>query len=401
MLTRRQFIERTTTLLASGATLPAFLGRTALAAHSDRDERVLVVVQLTGGNDGLNTIIPYRDDAYHRARPSLRLEPGQVLRLDDTLGLHPEMTGLKRLYDQGWLGVVTNVGYPNPDRSHFRSMDIWHTADPALHGKRTGWLGRVADRVSRPGRPPVALHLGDDALPLALRAERAAVPSVADVRGLSLPDAFDPLKPLIELPRRTGGDELLFVQRVAVSALRTAERIQRVAGAGPVRTPYPPHRLAQRLQQIAQLIAADFGPRVYYTSLDGFDTHARQQLAHGPLLRQLGDSVAAFFDDLRSRGLADRVVLMTFSEFGRRVHENASRGTDHGAAAPMFVAGPAVRAGIHGGPPDLTNLLDGDIRHEHDFRRIYAAVLEGWLKVPSAQVLGRRFEPLPVLRGSG
>ncbi len=356
-----------------------------------------MVVQLTGGNDGLNTVIPYRDDAYHRARPSLRIPPQQVLRLDDTLGLHPELAGLKRLYDQGWLGVVTNVGYPNPDRSHFRSMDIWHTADPSLH-RRTGWLGRVADRVRRPGRPPVALHLGDEALPRALRAGRAAVPSVADIHGLRLPDSFDPLKPLIEAPRPQADDDLLFVTRVAVSALRTAERIGRVAEAGPVRTPYPPHRLAQKLQQIAQLIAADFGPRVYYTALDGFDTHARQQLAHGPLLRQLGDSVAAFFDDLRARGLADRVVLMTFSEFGRRVHENASRGTDHGAAAPMFVAGPAARPGIHGRPPDLTHLLDGDVRHEHDFRRVYAAVLERWLRVPAADVLGKPFEPLPLLR---
>ncbi len=400
-ITRRDFVARGlggTTLLASGVSLPGFLTRTAVAAPGADDERILVVIQLTGGNDGLNTVVPFRDDEYHKARPTLRIRADQVLKLTDELGLHPDMAGFKRLHDDGLLAVVNNVGYPNPDRSHFRSMDIWHTADARPEAVDSGWLGRVVDRGAGPSDVPRALHLDEGALPLALKNQRVAVPSLRNIDAFRLQGDTEDLQRVIGASRRDASDDLLFVQRLAVSSCANARRLERVGAGSAVSSPYPDYRLALRLRQIAQLIGARFGPRIYYTSLDGFDTHARQALAHGPLLRELSDSVTAFYDDLRQRRIADRVVVLTFSEFGRRVGENGSQGTDHGAAAPMFVMGPAVRAGVVGGRPDLTRLIDGDVRHECDFRRVYAGVLRDWLAVDPDSILGRRFDPLAIIR---
>ena len=399
-INRREFLQRGlagATLLATAPTLPGFLTRTALAATRERRQRCLVVVQLTGGNDGLNTVIPYADDRYHRARPTLRVGENEVLRLSDTLGLHPDLAGFRTLFDDGLLGIVNNVGYPNPDRSHFRAMDIWHTADPALKATDDGWLGRVAERISAGDAPPV-LHLDDDALPLALRSRTLATPSVADVGAFKLQAAAEQIAPAIAAPRNSASDELLFVQRVAVASCATARRIEAAGALAGAQAAYPDYGLARRLRQIAQLIAGDFGPRVYYTSLDGFDTHARQRLAHGPLLRELGDSVAAFYADLRARGMADGVLLMTFSEFGRRVAENASQGTDHGAAAPLFLVGPGCRSGLLGAAPDLAALDDGDVRFQTDFRSVYAAILSQWLQIPAESVLGAGIAAAPVLR---
>jgi uncharacterized protein (DUF1501 family) len=414
--TRREFLQSSlagATLAATGLSLPRFLSRTALAASCRTGERVLVVVQLSGGNDGLNTVVPYRDDLYQKARPTLRIAAERALKLDDTLGLHPDLTGFKRLYDDGLLSVVTNVGYPNPDRSHFRSMDIWHTADTSPEARHDGWLGRVVDRCGCPeltnasspnaqaaSNVPFALHLDDDSLPLALKTQRLAVPSVRDVAAFRLDGDAAALKDALAAPRDAAAEsDLLFVQRTAVAACANAERIRMVAEDRKAKSPYPSYGLATRLQQIAQLIGAEFGPRIYYTSLGGFDTHARQALAHGPLLRELADSVAAFYDDLKKRGLSERVLLLTYSEFGRRLAENGGQGTDHGAAAPVFVVGPACRAGIVGGPPNLKDLDEGDVRHAVDFRSVYSAILDRWLSVPSAAILGGNFAPLDVLAG--
>lgn len=399
--TRREFLTQGlagATLFATGAHLPGFLTRTALAARAARDDTILVVVQMTGGNDGLNMLIPYEDDLYHRARPTLRIAPGRVLPLESGLGLHPDMTGFQRLYDEGLLSVVTNVGYPNPDRSHFASMDVWHCAETNAKRPRDGWLGRVVDRYTRAGAAPLALHLDYEVLPLALKTQSRPVPSIRDMEAFRLRGAGEPLEAAIAAPRDNALEDLLFVQRTALASCANARRIEQVMQAEPTRSPYPAYGLANRLQQIARLIGADFGPRIYYTSIGGFDTHARQVLAHGPLLRELADSIAAFFKDLKQRGAAEKVALMTFSEFGRRVKENGSQGTDHGAAAPMFLVGPSCQPGVHGGPPDLANLHEGDIRHKTDFRRVYASVLEDWLSVDQSAILPKRFEPLALLR---
>ena len=408
--TRREFLAAGlsgATLLATGPVLPGFLARTARAAIPRRDQRMLVVVQLTGGNDGLNTVIPYADDHYHRARPSLRIAPNRVLKLTNTLGLHPDMTGLKRLYDDGLLSVVTNVGYPNPNRSHFASMDIWHCAQTGREHCDDGWLGRIVDRHAQAGGAPFALHLDNQALPLALKTRSASVPSIAGIDAFRLRSDSDAVTRAIAAPREsiaTAGanalDTLRFVQRTAVASCENARRLEQLRANTATPVDYPNYGLAARLHQIADLINADFGPRVFYTSLGGFDTHARQTLAHGPLLRELAESVAAFFDDLKARGRDEQVALLTFSEFGRRVAENGSQGTDHGAAAPIFVAGPSCRPGVVGAPPVLTNLTDGDVGFELDFRRVYASVLADWLKIDPLPILGHVYAPAPVFRGS-
>lgn len=403
-MTRREFLGATT-LLAAGHSLPGFLARTAAAAAATPAAagRVLVVLQMTGGNDGLNTVVPFRDDRYHRARPTLAVPASSVLRLTDDIGLHPDMTGFKRLHDEGLLSVIEGVGYPNPDRSHFRSLDIWHTACLQPEACRTGWLGRAVDQLQRQAEAPAAIHLDDDALPLALAAERGDVPSIRSLEAfrLRLPGGAgqaEAVQAAIAVTRPEQLEDLLFVQRAALSSCANARRLEHVDASGTLAGSYPDHRLAGKLRQIAQLIAADFGPRIYYTSINGFDTHAKQVLAHGPLLREIAESVSAFFVDLRARGLDDRVMLMTFSEFGRRLAENGSQGTDHGAAAPMFLAGPACRPGVIGAPPDLGLLEDGDVRFQVDFRSVYAGLLADWLAIDPVPVLGERFAPLAVAR---
>ncbi len=401
--TRREFLSvGGTSLIAGGLTLPGFLSRTAAASAPARDDRILVIVQLTGGNDGLNTVIPFANDAYHRARPTLRVAPEAVHRLDDELGLHPEMSGFKQLFDEGALSVVNNIGYPNPDRSHFRSMDIWHCACSEPGQTDVGWLGRVVDMHSAQRQTPLALNLDEGPLPAALRSQTQPTPSIRSLEAFRLRADADALSAMAGAARNNASDDLLYVQRLAVASCASAKRIEEVvaksdtggAGGGGI---YPDYRLASRLKQIAQLIGAGFGARVYYTSIGGFDTHARQALAHGPLLRELSESITAFHRDLKQRSLSDQVMLMTFSEFGRRVKENGSQGTDHGAAAPMFVIGDSCKAGVIGAAPDLSDLMEGDVRHAIDFRRVYATLLNDWLNIDHVPILGQRYATLNVV----
>ena len=400
--TRRQFMQTgigAATLMASGWTLPGFLGRTAMAAEPGDDNRILIVVQMTGGNDGLNMVIPYRDDRYHRARPTIGIAESEALPLSEDLALHPQMTALKRLFDDQRLQVVSNVGYPNPNRSHFRSMDIWQTASTHPEHATTGWIGRVVDRGGHTEHP-LAMNIDDGPLPLAMRSADQTVPSIRSVDAFRLDQRAQAIREAIAQKRKSPPDDLLFVQRLAVTSCASAERLSSVTQGDDRAIRYPDLPLARHLHDVATLIRAGFGARVYYTSIGGFDTHANQNLTHGQLLGQLSESLAAFLDDLKAAGLDDRVLMMTFSEFGRRVKENGSRGTDHGAAAPMFIAGSPCRAGIVGHAPALGSLEDGDVRHEIDFRRVYAELLEHWLGVPQEPVLGARYEPLGIVRRS-
>lgn len=399
-ISRRDFLARSlagSTVLASGLTLPGFLRQTAAASRGfgPGRETILVVVEMNGGNDGLNTVIPYRSDDYYRARPTIALPRPTVLGLDDELAFHPRMGALRKLYEEGWVTVCENVGYPNPDRSHFRSMDIWQSAVPCPEESRTGWLGRVADGKTAPGGAPFALHLDHTALPVALRTEHQPIPSIQSIDAFRLADGADLVESIA--PDASHHADLQFVRRTMVSSCKQARRLEDVKRAvGEREQPYPDFGLARRLRQVAELIGAEFGPRVYYTSMGGFDTHAQQLPSHAALLGELADSVGAFFADLRARRLHERVLVMTFSEFGRRVEENGSQGTDHGAAAPMFLIGPGVRGGIIGGAPDLRNLGRGDLAHAIDFRQVYASVLESWLAVPPSPILGRAFKPVDV-----
>jgi uncharacterized protein (DUF1501 family) len=408
--TRRRFLQTSlgsSALLSAGVSVPAFLVRAAEAAAAQQRDptgHVLVVVQLSGGNDGLNTVIPYADEAYNRNRIVLRIPAGQVLKVDGQVGLHPQMTGFAKLLEEGRLAILQGVGYPNPDRSHFRSMDIWHSARPDVEKPVDGWIGRFVERAERAaGQDVPALHLGPDELPLALVSQRRAVPSLQSLEGFRLRTAggavpLSSLKQLAAVERAEADSLLSFVQRSTLNAYASSQQIQEAISSDRSPVKYPGFGLSRKLQSVAQLIDAGLSTRIYYVSLDGFDTHANQAEAHAALLSELSQSVSAFAADLAERGHLDRVLVMTFSEFGRRVRENASQGTDHGAAAPMFLVGGTVKPGPIGAHPSLTNLdREGDLKFHTDFRSVYATLLERWLGCPSEEVLGKRFEPAGVL----
>jgi uncharacterized protein (DUF1501 family) len=409
MNTRRDFLKRTATgatLLSLAPTVPQFLlnASAVAAASASKGENILVVIQLSGGNDGINTVIPYGDDVYHKNRFNTRIDKGAVLKIDDYLGFHPSLTGFAELLQDHRLAVIQGIGYPNPDRSHFSSMDIWHTAarDAEKMRRMTGWVGRYLDKYyAGAAGDSAALHLGQDRQPLAVVATSVRVPSVANIDGFKLNLGGSPqLAPIIESAakaQREGarGDDLLgFLQQSTVTAILSSKRMQEAVQQYKTSVQYPGTGLASRMKTVAQLIDAGLTTRIYYLTLDGFDTHSNQAATHAAQLKELGDATAAFMKDLKEHGHDQRVMTMTFSEFGRRVKENASRGTDHGAAAPMFLAGAKVKSGPIGKHPSMTDQDEGDLKHHTDFRQVYAAILEKWLGADSKAVLGAAFTPV-------
>lgn len=377
-MNRRHFLSHASTLAVVGA-VPSLWQRAAAAAGPGPDARVLVVVELTGGNDGLNTVVPYRDDAYHRARPTLRIAPDKVLKLDDTLGLHPALSGLHKLWEDGKLRVLMNAGYPKPSRSHTRALEIWQSGDLAPT-PATGWLGRVSDGAA--DRAP-SCYVGPGAVPLAVRGRAVAPFAIADVASTTLrPGARF-------LPSSDHGATSSLAGRVA-QAMATAESLSTRLGAlDHEESRGERDSLEAKLSTIARLIKAGIESRVYYTALDGFDTHASQQYAHEDLLRKLSTALSRFQTDLKASKLDNRVAVLVFSEFGRRIEENGSKGTDHGAAAPVFLLGTPVAGGLHGGVPNLATTDEGDIPYQLDFRDLYASLLGDWLHVDPASVIGR------------
>jgi uncharacterized protein (DUF1501 family) len=413
--TRRQLFRLglgSCSLLACGASVPVFLARSALAAGpGDRSTgRVLVVLELIGGNDGLNTVVPFADDAYARHRPKLRLPVGSLYKLDDHVGLNGALGGLNDLWNKSELAIVQSVGYPNPNRSHFESEAIWYTGMLEPEANAPGWLNRgVGRRTEAAAGDSTAIHMGNGELAGPLRGDAVSVPTLDGldqlVRRLGMPDGSGAsahraaLDRVATLPRGKAGSHLDFVQRSQVVSYASSARIEQILRShqGQSAAQYPFSELGRRLRLIAQLIESGLSTSVYYVQLDGFDTHADQLQAHGALLSEFGDAVSAFFGDLRAAREASRVLLLVFSEFGRRLTENANLGTDHGTAAPVILAGPCVRRGLHGPYPNLTDLDDGDPRHAIDFRRIYATVLDRWLNCPSQSVLGEKFTHVDVL----
>ncbi len=408
---RRAFLRSSLaagTLASLGAsTVPTFLSRSARAAAAgSTKDRILVVVQLLGGNDGLNTVVPHGMDGYVRGRRVLRLPKGQLHKINDEIGLHPGMGQMAKLLEDGRLSVVQGVGYPNPDRSHFRSMEIWETARTETGALETGWLGRALDATETPpGGDLPALHVGTRRLPLAFKSKRTQVPSLESLEQYRLQIAGDDaarraeqqvLRDVAQIDRGSDDPLLGFVRRSTLAAYDSSKRLESVANPKEGAVKYPNFGLAKRLELIAKIIKAGFGTRIFYTSLDGFDTHANQLGAHAALLTELSDSIAAFHSDLADAGQADRVSVLSFSEFGRRVAENASAGTDHGAAAPVFLVGPVAKKGLVGEHPSFDDLDDGDLKFHTDFRRIYAALLESWLGLPASPIVGEGFEPLPL-----
>lgn len=380
---RRDFLKLSALAVAATTGMPGFLARAAAQATGDR---TLVVVQLTGGNDGLNTLVPYSNGAYYAARPNIAIPKKDVLTLTPDLGMHPALKPLMGLWDAGQLAWMENVGYPNPTRSHFASMAIWHTADPTQAGA-DGWIGRVAERI---GDPFCASNIGGTT-PQALRAERFSLPSIeqVDTFGVKLPQGVDgAFDAMLAAPRSGEADYLL---RATRQMMKNTARVQQNVKRYKAGASYPDNRFAAQLRDAARLIAAGVGQRILYVSLGGFDTHAGQRAEQDELLATLAGGLAAFHADIQKQGLADRVVVMGFSEFGRRVAENASAGTDHGKGSVMFALGAGVRGGVHGSSPDLEDLSEGDIKYRQDFRGVYAEGLQKWLGLDARSVLGGDF----------
>lgn len=420
IISRRDFIQQGSILVGLGLMAPSFVSRTAHAlgprpvyAASATDRNVLVVVQLGGGNDGLNTIVPFGDPAYYAARQTLAFARDAVTPMDETVGLAPALEALKGRYRGGHLAVVQGVGYPNPNRSHFRSMDIWQTAVPERI-EQSGWLGRYVDSqccgygageggAAASTYPVPAVNAQGDKV-RAFWTEHALVPSIANLETFGYQgDGKHPDDLAIQLnafktlytptPGSDAYDDLL--TRAGITAVSTAEEIKRVTvGYQPAVTYPDKDPFAASLRMIAQLIAADMGTRIFYVSLGGFDTHANQRNTHERLLKRLADGLDAFTRDLEAQGKLDTTMIMTFSEFGRRVRENQGNGTDHGTAAPMLLLGGGVRGGLYGSHPSLTDLDAGDLKYRIDFRSVYATVLERWLGTSSVPVLGGQFATL-------
>lgn len=408
MTTRRDFLK-SSTLVGFGGTVPTFLGRSALAARTadkpGAKDTVLVVVQLTGGNDGLNTVVPFKDETYYKLRPTVAIPKDQVKKITNDLGFHPAMGELAKLYtDESAVCVVQGVGYPNPSQSHFRSMDIWHAASTA-ENLTDGWLGRAIKT-----KPAPAFHLSgsNESSPLALTGAPVRVPSVSSLDDFKLKTAAASgadgaaQKGVITgvADASSGGNNLLdFVSRTQLNTYASSEKLAALGKNYTPKVPYPANALGNKLKLAAQLIDGGMGARIFYVSIDGFDTHSGQggaAGAHSNLLKQVSDGIAAFYRDLAGRGHKDRLTVMTFSEFGRRAHENGSKGTDHGSGAPMFLVGGAVKSGLVGKHPSLTKLDAGNLIHSTDFRSVYSAVLEKWLGVDAKSVLGAEFKPAGV-----
>ncbi len=402
-ISRRDFLQGATTV-AIGLAVPPWLARMVWADPAAANglaagNRILVVVQLTGGNDGLNTFIPYADPAYAANRPTLAIPENLVLPLTNSLGLHPSMTGMKALYDQGQLAIVQGVGYPNPNRSHFRSMEIWQTADPDKIDTE-GWVGRYLDAVLD-GRASAltGINIGDEASE-AFASAHAAVPTIQGLAnfGVVFPNNAEGNVRTAALQAIQLGDTNTpygqFFQQTARTTYDSAEQIRQGIQGYKSSVVYPKGSFGDGMKEIAMLISANLGTRVFYISTSGFDTHTNQARRQPPLLQDISDGLAAFQADLAQMGAANRVLTLAFSEFGRRVHENAGGGTDHGTASEMLVLGQPVKGGLYGEYPSLTNLDQGDLKFTTDFRSVYATVLDRWLGTTSEAVLGSRFEDL-------
>jgi len=415
LTTRRLFLQKGTTLLAATATIPTFLDQTVLAVAnpedasrtqqaSGKDGKILVVVQFSGGNDGLNTVIPYADDAYHRARPTIGHAANTVHKLNDYIGLHPNLGPVADLIQKGKASVIQGVGYPNPNRSHFRSMDIWQSARPDQQTESSGWLGRYFDNNCPGCDPKVGVVVGQQ-LPLAMQGEKVMPiaferpeafryngPDRQRYKALNSTDA--PPAPASSAAAR----ELDFLHRTAMDAQLSSDKVLAILRNYRSTATYPQGEFGQSLRTVAAMIAGGMPTRVYYVSLGGFDTHVGERGRHDNLMKQFAEGMQAFWKDMTEQRNDQRVLMMTFSEFGRRVAQNASGGTDHGTAAPMFLFGSSVKSPVVGRHSSLTNLDQGDLRFTTDFRSVYATVLENWLDARSQPVLGAKFPTLPIVK---
>jgi uncharacterized protein (DUF1501 family) len=414
-VSRRTFLQQGAALVAAGWAVPSFVAETSrvlqggsfgggmVSTAQAAGRRILVIVQLAGGNDGLNTVIPYANPAYAAARPGLAIAPGSVLSLTDQIGLHPGLPRLKSRYTQGQVAIVQGVGYPNPDRSHFRGTAIWESAVPDRL-EPTGWMGRYLQSCNCAVNGHLeGMSVGGSLAAPTFWTEMSLVPAVANLGSFRYAGAYlgseqqrtfeiNTLRQA--LAQANGRPEAEMVRQGILTALTSADNLSTAAAGHTPIGAYPSSSFGQSMKLVSQLIAADVGTSIFYVSLGGFDTHAAQLSEHASLLATLDASIEAFLQDMEHVGKLNDVTLMTFSEFGRRVAQNGSAGSDHGAAAPMLVVGGGVRGGLLGTYPSLTDLNDGDLRMQVDFRSVYGTVLQDWLGVSPATILGGTFPTL-------
>ena len=404
---RREFLKQSALTTAGTMMIPSFLKAYELGQMNvdPTGSKILVVVQLSGGNDGLNTVVPFRNDIYYRERPTLAIAREKVLALNDEIGFNPALEPLKALYDDGLVKVINNVGYPNPDRSHFRSMDIWQTASGSDQYLNTGWLGRYLDATCL-GTGGCAQHRAievDDTLSLSMKGNIVNGLALLNPKKLYNQTRDVMIKVLADhsYPKTQDNAGYLYktlaetVSSAAYVYDQSAKSIHRTIGV------YPAHELGKRLKTVSELIQSDTRTRVYYVSISGFDTHVNQMGQQERLLRQYAEAVKAFMDDMKSANRQNDVLVMTFSEFGRRVKQNASNGTDHGTANNVFLIGGGLSGTgserVYDQAPDLHNLDAGDLKFHIDFRSIYATLLEDWLGADDVAILGKKFPKLSLL----
>jgi len=394
---RRDFLKKSA--LVSGAFLmPAFLKPLEAMAHNDiTGYKNLVIIQLSGGNDGLNTIVPYGNDIYYQKRSTIAINQADIIKLNDMQGLNSNLSALKEIYDQGYMGIINSVGYPNPDRSHFRSMDIWQTGSDANQFLTTGWIGRYLDSNCQSCKNPYTAIEVDDTLSLSMKGAKMKGIAVQDPNKLYQTTREPFFKSLVHDHDDTNLNEgnLGYLYKTMIETYSSADYIQNTSKTYKVTAEYPATPLGNQLKTVSKFINSGLQTRIYYVSLSGFDTHVGQQNQQGRQLKIYGDAVAAFVKDLKQTGKLNDTLVMTFSEFGRRVEQNASNGTDHGTANNILLFGGKLKkAGIYNNAPDLTQLDNGDLKYQIDFRDVYATLLDKWLDVNNSQVLGKNFKGL-------
>ncbi len=386
--------------MAAAGTLmvPKFLhalGNGQVAAGAG--QKIVVIIQLSGGNDGLNTIIPVRNDIYYKARPKLGIKKESALLLNDETGLHPNLSFFKEMYDNGEMAILNGVGYPNPDRSHFRSMDIWHTASDSRTYLNSGWLGRYLDAQCTGCPHPTQILELDDLLSLALKGENYNGMASKNPRQLFATGSQGYLQKMVD-HHHDHEPVADYLYKTLADTLSSADYLFKESRRKPSTATYPNTELAKSLQTIASLSFSEVNTRVYYVSLGSFDTHINQDFQQKRLFTELNEAVGAFIKDMKANGRFNDLLLFTFSEFGRRVNQNASGGTDHGTANNMFfISGSLKQKGLVNPLPDLTNLDNNDLKFSIDFRQVYQMVLNNWLQTNASAILGETFNPLHII----
>ncbi len=394
MLIKRKEFLQVGSLATASFMLPKFLKAFERPAMVPAGNKVLVVIQLSGGNDGLNTVIPVRNDIYYRERPKLGIAKNDAVMLTDEVGLNPALAAFKGLYDDGSLSILNSVGYPNPDRSHFRSMDIWHSASASNEYLTTGWVGRYLDAQCKGCDKPTQAIEMDDVLSLAMKGEESKALALKDPAKLFNTSNSKYFKDITG-NHQAGEETVDYLYKTMSETMSSAEYIFNQSKVHPTSQAYPNTELGKDLKTIASLIFSDINTKVYYVSLGSFDTHVAQEGQQKRLFTELNDAVKSFTDDLKQNGRFNDVMMMTFSEFGRRVAQNASGGTDHGTANNMFLIGGALKQkGVLNALPDLGDLNEGDLKYQVDFKNVYATVLNKWLGADDKTILGKQFEYL-------